>query len=282
MNGGFIKLWRVSIESQVWQDEHLWKVWCWCLLRASFKERWVSMKVGRGEAQVRIGPGQFVFGRKQAAKQLKMKPSSVRNRMAKLQNMRNLDIQPDRHFSVVTICNWKAYQNGDCPAGQQRGQPEDRQRTGIGQAKDTYKKGKNVSSSLLPSRTPVVSSSMQPVVDCWNAAAENHPKLSKVRKLTRARSMHLKARMEEPSFRDGWAGIIERAASSDFFCDNGRAWATFDWLIKNDMNYVKVLEGKYDKREKRRADDDEEESPGERVMRMARERNERKAREDAE
>ena len=35
------------------------------------------------------------------------------------------------------------------------------------------------------------------------------------------------------------------AVASAFFRDSGDRWATFDWLIRNDENYAKVLEGRY-------------------------------------
>lgn len=108
-------------------------------MKASFKKRWVSVKTGKSEIEVEILPGQFVYGRLSAAKKLKMKPSTVRNRMEKLKKMRNLDIKEDRQYSIVSIINWEAYQNIEETKGQRRGQPEDSQRTCKGQPKDTNK-----------------------------------------------------------------------------------------------------------------------------------------------
>ena len=144
MAGGWIKSHRQILESAVFQDPELLKVWIWCLHRASHREQHVPMSTGRGVTVVTIGPGQFVFGRHEAALELLMKPSSVRNRMQKLKCMENVDIQPARHFSIVTICNWDRYQNGDDDDGQASGQPKDNQRTTKGQPKDTYKNAKNV------------------------------------------------------------------------------------------------------------------------------------------
>lgn len=72
-----------------------------------------------------------------------MKPSSVRNRMEKLKKMRNLDIQTSGHYSIVSICNWEAYQAGEFDDKNKSGQPQDNQRTGKGQPKDTDKNVKN-------------------------------------------------------------------------------------------------------------------------------------------
>ncbi len=142
MQDGYIKLYRSLLDSQAFQNEGLLKVWIWCLVRANYKERWLPVQVGKGFSEVHLMPGQFLFGRETASKELKMNPSSVRNRIEKLKSMGNLDIKPDSHFSIITVINWDKYQSNEFEEGQAEGQPEDRQRTGKGQAKDTDKKDK--------------------------------------------------------------------------------------------------------------------------------------------
>lgn len=132
----FILLYRKTIESRVFRNEGLLKVWVWCLLKASYKERWVTMKTGKSEIEIKILPGQFVYGRLSAGKELNMKPSTVRNRMKKLENMQNVDIKEDRQYSIISIINWDSYQNDKYKEDIK----EDNQRTTKGQPKDTNKK----------------------------------------------------------------------------------------------------------------------------------------------
>ena len=141
---GHVKIHRQIENSQVWRNAELLKVWLWCLLRASYKERWVDAKTGKGITQVHVMPGQFIFGRFEAADALRQKPSSVRNRMEKLSKMGNLALKPDTHWTLVTVCNWDRYQAKEAEGGQASGQATDTQRTGKGQPKDTNKKGKKV------------------------------------------------------------------------------------------------------------------------------------------
>ena len=108
-NDGWIPLFRKSLGSQVFQNEGLWKVWTWCLMRASHTEQWVPIKTGRGKTEVHILPGQFIFGRKTAAKELKMKPPTIQKRMLKLKNMQNCITQSHKHYSLVTLTNWEFY-----------------------------------------------------------------------------------------------------------------------------------------------------------------------------
>jgi len=73
--------------------------------------------------------------------------------------------------------------------------------------------------------------------------------LSKVRSVSSTRKRHLKARWKQLDFNiDTFQEAFEKVEASDFCTGkNDRGWkADFDWLIKNDNNIIKVLEGKYD------------------------------------
>lgn len=106
---GWVKIYRKLLSSNIFQNEKLLKVWIWCLLKATHKE--CTQLVGR--QTVNLKEGQFVFGRKKASEELKMKESTVRDYMLLLKNLRNIDIRPDNKFSVVTVLNWELYQIKD-------------------------------------------------------------------------------------------------------------------------------------------------------------------------
>jgi len=135
MELGYIKMYRKTLTSRVFGNEGLLKVWLWCLLKASHKERWVSLKTGKGVIEVKLLPGQFILGRESAAKKLKMKPSTVWDRMRKLKNMQNLDIKTNRQYSVISIVNWDTYQAQNKTSDSEA----NRQPTGNQQATDTNK-----------------------------------------------------------------------------------------------------------------------------------------------
>jgi uncharacterized phage protein (TIGR02220 family) len=141
-NKGYIKLHRTLMDSRVWRNEGLLKVWAWCLLKASYKEHWVSVPTGKGTTEVCLLPGQFICGRNTAAEELNMKPSTVSDRLKKLENIENIDIQPDTHFSIITVIKWEEYQGDDEEDQQATQHPSDTQPTGNQQATDTYKKVK--------------------------------------------------------------------------------------------------------------------------------------------
>jgi len=132
---GYVFLHRKLIDSRVFQNAELLKVFIWCLLKANHKGGWVSIVTGRGKTDIYVKSGQFIFGRSTASKDLKMPESSVRNRIGTLQKIEIISVKPDTHYSIITIINWDTYQVTK--------PKEDKQRTGKGQPKDTNNNDKN-------------------------------------------------------------------------------------------------------------------------------------------
>lgn len=107
MYPGWVKVYRKVIQS-CWLTNHkLWAFWTWCLLKAAHREHTVIV----GHQSVNLLPGQFVFGRKQAAYELCQSEQSIRTHLKFLQKVeRNITIQTTNKFSIISIINWDAYQ----------------------------------------------------------------------------------------------------------------------------------------------------------------------------
>lgn len=138
MDNTWICLHRKSVESMAFQNDGLWKVWTWCLMKASYKERWVPIKTGKGTTQVNIKSGQFIFGRKSASKVLNMKPTTIRSRIKILEKYGNIDTQNMTHYTIITINNWDQYQSND------------NQMTTTCQPNDTNNKDNNINNIIIP------------------------------------------------------------------------------------------------------------------------------------
>lgn len=83
-------------------------------------------------------------------------------------------------------------------------------------------------------------------VSAWN---ENCGPLPKVKQLTSGRQEKIRTRLSgNPKFLDTLLAATRKAATTRFLCGGGdRGWkATFDWMIGNDENATRVLEGAYD------------------------------------
>jgi hypothetical protein len=126
---GWISLHRKTLESRVFANEGLLKVWIYCLLKANHDTAFVPMNTGRGETEVEVKPGQFIFGRNIAARELSMNSSTVYKRMKKLESMKNINIQSNTHYSLVSVCNWATYQENKKDKEQAKGQPSNNQVT---------------------------------------------------------------------------------------------------------------------------------------------------------
>lgn len=132
---GYVKLYRKLIDSPVFHNERLLKVWIWCLLKASHKPR----EEFAGLQKISILPGQFIFGRKKAAEELSIPESTVWRYMNVLKTGGMLNIEPNNKFSVITIENWSKYQFDE---PEMDSKPVGKQTTNEKQM-DTYKNVKN-------------------------------------------------------------------------------------------------------------------------------------------
>lgn len=81
---------------------------------------------------------------------------------------------------------------------------------------------------------------INPYTDLWNLFSEKYG-TAKVKAETETRKKKIKIRTGEPNF--DFAEILRKATEQKFALES--AWFNFDFLIENDTNYMKVLEGKY-------------------------------------
>jgi len=107
LSNGWIKLHRQALENGWLRNPRLWAFWCYCLLKASHKQ--ITVIVGR--QKVSLDPGQFVFGRQQAAADLGMSEQEIRTSKSTLKSTGNLTIKATNKFSIITVVNWNTYQH---------------------------------------------------------------------------------------------------------------------------------------------------------------------------
>ena len=234
---GYVRTWRCLLDSGIFRNPKLAHFWQYCLLKASHKRHSVVV----GYEKIDLKPGQFIFGRRKAAAETGLSERVIRTCMAALKSAQKTTLETTRRYSVVTICNWGSYQgNGD------GGVPSSDQQT------TTYKNGKNVKREEAAARAPgnPAQENGVPYEAILTAYNETCPYggMPRAIGLTDRRRAKLKARWAEPVFRERFREIFTKAAESSLCCGGGRrGWrANLGWLIKNDDNYVKVLEGNYD------------------------------------
>lgn len=112
--------------------------------------------------------------------------------------------------------------------------------------KEEESKGKRVQGENHPKSD---GSKISAFVELWNNTCPNLPG---VKKLTQARRDKIRARLKDEPELEVWEEVFLKIQASSF-CngDNIRRWtASFDWITANSENYVKVLEGNYDRTSK--------------------------------
>jgi hypothetical protein len=118
LNRGYIKLWRKSIESGWLKNPQLWAFWCWCLLKASSSPHDFVV----GFQKVHLEAGDFIFGRRTAAEELKTTEQKIRTCLDALQKLKNVTIKTTNKFSIISIVNWDVYQPNKNENNQQTNQ----------------------------------------------------------------------------------------------------------------------------------------------------------------
>lgn len=102
----YIKLFRKILKSPIWDNEKALKVWIWCLLKATHKER--DQLVGK--QLVHLKKGQFVTGRKSASDDLGINDRTIYDYLKLLKKLNMISINSNNKFSVVSIEKWEDYQ----------------------------------------------------------------------------------------------------------------------------------------------------------------------------
>jgi len=155
MERGYVKLWRRSIDSVVFEDPELWKLWSLCLMLATHKGR--TVLIGETKDAVKMIPGQFLTGRyalhslyypgKKKKGEKRKSPLTLWRWLQKLKNMEKLNIKSYSKASVITILNWEDYQVGEQEVNNSRTSVEHELNTNKNEKneeneKKTTKKGK--------------------------------------------------------------------------------------------------------------------------------------------
>lgn len=82
---------------------------------------------------------------------------------------------------------------------------------------------------------------LEPYFDYWNIFAQTHS-FPKLKSLSKSRRTKINTRLNEKQFE--FTKILKKLTECTDFT---KTWLTFDWILESENNYVKILEGNYDK-----------------------------------
>ena len=101
------------LDSPVFHDPFLYKLWSLCLFKATYKPRDVMI----GRQLVHLEVGEFVTGREALSREFnenmkashQVKPLTLWRWLRLLENHGNLNIKVNNKFSVITVVNYGFY-----------------------------------------------------------------------------------------------------------------------------------------------------------------------------
>lgn len=266
---GWVRIEKRMIHEDIGQNPICAALWVWLLTAAvpnnieQTKIRW------RGGCKI-LKSGDVLFSLTKLSEQWEVSKSVIHRHLKYLQSTERLKYESSPDGCVVTICNWKKYQEDFKEDAGGHKTPEEHEenvtrtrreheenvtRTIIDKVQLTINKEHNTEEyNTLPiseesdSKDQVNKKKQNDILsELWNTYCG---KLPKVRGVNQSRMKKIRARLLEEPNEDYWIQVIQRIADSKF-CNgqNEHSWvASFDFLIQPET-HLKAIEGKYDNRE---------------------------------
>ena len=103
---GWLKLYRSILDSAVFQDAEILKVWIWLLCNVAFEQH-DTICYGK---VIHLKPGQIATGRKKIAQCTDLNENKVYRALNALKSLGNIEIKATNRYSIITIVNWDKYQ----------------------------------------------------------------------------------------------------------------------------------------------------------------------------
>jgi len=241
MDHSWITLHRKILDHCIFKDSETLHLFMYCLIRANHKS---NTFLFNGK-EITIKRGQFITGRNEIQKATKIKSSSIYRKLKILENLEILNIKPNNKFSLITILKYNTYQGYN---DKQTEQQLNNKRTTTEQQLNTNNNDNNVNNDnneLLLSENILEnfkdSREAKEILVKWNSFALLND-LPKCMKLTADRAENLQNRLKENDF--DFDIILTESKKSEWLM-NKDPKLNLDFLISSDINYIKILEGKF-------------------------------------
>jgi hypothetical protein len=115
MDTGYIKLYRCLKDNPIIQKPDYLAVWIHLLLSVNYQDKDL---IFNGE-KITIKSGSYISSRQQIALNTKVQESKVERILKYLESEHQIEQQSFNKFRIISICNWKQYQQNEQHAEQQ-------------------------------------------------------------------------------------------------------------------------------------------------------------------
>ena len=106
MSLGWVKLHRKLIDNPIFKNDKLFRVFMYCLLKASHKDHDQLV----GDSVVSLKAGQLATGRNAISSATGLTPQNVKTAISKLKTLGILTSKPTNKYSIITMVNWDLHQ----------------------------------------------------------------------------------------------------------------------------------------------------------------------------
>lgn len=239
---GYFKVHRKLLENKLWLVEKFTKGQAWLDLIGLARYSPGYMKIKNGEL-INLSRGECGYSVLGLSKRWKWSRPKVERFLSLLESEKMIQQKIASNHTIIKILNYDFYQNVTTDVQQTLQQTCTKEER---KERDKEKKENSLFEDLKnpPTQNNISSKEITDLFNLYNSIAVRLPK---AQKLSKQRINKIKARLKDLSINE-WKNVFKKAEASDFCCGiNKSNWkADLDWLIKNDNNYLKVLEGKFD------------------------------------
>ena len=110
MNNSWVKLYRSLIDSAVFSDAEILKVWIWILCKVTYRQKTEIEK----KQVVEVQPGQMIVtSRKEAAEELNITENKYRKAIDLLEKLGCISKKSTNKFTLITVVKWGFFQGGE-------------------------------------------------------------------------------------------------------------------------------------------------------------------------
>jgi len=235
---GYFKLWRELMTNPIWLNStpEQKTILITLLSMANFKPKQWEWK---GNKFI-VVEGQFITSAKSIIECCGngITRQNVRTSLERFRKLEFLTYESTKTGMLITIGNWALYQGNGDGTNQDTNQQLTNDQPRPNQDLTTREESKNVKNEKKEDIYTEIHS-------LFNSICISLPK---VQALSKSRKDKIKVRWDELKDIEKFREIFEKVESCKFLKgDNVKNWkASFDWLMENDRNYLRVLEGQYD------------------------------------
>jgi hypothetical protein len=257
-NLGYIALHRKIRNHWLWEDAEKLKWWIEILMECNHTDKRVLF----GGQLLECRRGQSLNSLLTWAKMWRVDVGKVRRFFDLLEKEQMITIENVVKTTRLTVCNYDTYNKGRHANDTQMNSLRHANEFETNTNKNVFNNDKNEKEVITPASADIDIHSYstiektkacirkfiqehkplfpEPYKDLWNLFASERS-LPTIKAITKDRKRKLSVRLKERDF--DFVAILSAAAKSDFLLSG--SWFGIDWIIANESNYIKILEGNY-------------------------------------